>query len=436
MSNVSRPLASRTSVLFLQGPPSVFWRELADGFEREGATTVRVNFALGDQVYWRKRGAINFRRSFRHWPAFVEALIEKHQVTDILYYADQLPYHKVAAEIAARRGVRCHAVEHGYLRPDWLTLERNGMGRFSHFPTDPRVVKEVASKVTAPDLTVRYQHTFGQEAVNEVLYNLLSYFGRPLFPFYNDDKYYSALVDYLPWLVRAVFPTRHLAASELDDGHAPYFLVALQLQSDYQIRANSRYIHLADMLDEVICSFAAHAAPDARLLIKQHPLDNGLERWAKRIDQIAERHGVTDRVEFFEQGNLNAILKHAAGVVVVNSTVGIHSLRAHKPTLALGCAIYDIKGLTHQGGIDSFWTAPEAVDTKLIDDLVKALGATVQVKGNFYHREGKAVAITEIVRRIIAAEVNEPGAYIDPAPRLSWSKGKRPPDPGTSDASQ
>ncbi|MBO3762517.1 capsular biosynthesis protein [Ciceribacter sp. L1K22] len=423
MSVVKQPRETKPVILFLQGPPSVFWRELSDAFELAGVKTLRVNFSLGDQLFWRKRGAINFRKPLKHWRGFVEALIKKEGVTDILYYADQLPYHRTAWEVAETLGVRCHAVEHGYLRPDWLTLERGGMGRFSHFPVDPAQISAIARSVAAPDLTVRYPHTFGQEAFNEVLYNLVAYFGRPFFPFFSDDKYYSALKDYLPWVVRAFFPTRHLASEELQNGLTPYFLVALQLQSDYQIRANSRFVHLADMLDEVIGSFARYADRNASLLIKQHPLDNGIERWGSRVTSISRRYGVEERVRFFEQGNLNAILKSATGVVVVNSTVGIHSIRTLKPTIALGCAVYDVEGLTHQDGIDSFWRNPSPVDPALVDDLVQALAATIQVKGNFYHREGKVVAIAEMVRRIVAREVNLPGGFLDTPPRLTWQKG-------------
>ncbi|MBP1852292.1 capsule biosynthesis protein [Rhizobium halophytocola] len=415
---------SESAVLFLQGPPSIFWRELADEFERQGVATHRVNFSLGDQLYWRKAGAIQYRRTFRQWPAFLEALIRQKKITDILYYADQLPYHRVAAEIGGRLGVRCHAVEHGYLRPDWLTLERDGMGRFSHFPSDPAKIAQIAKTAPPVDLEVRYQHTFGQEAFNEVVYNLFAYFGRPFFPFYKDDKYYSALVDYLPWVVRAFSSPAKLQSEDLADGLSPFFLVALQIQSDYQIRANSRYRHLADMLEEVIASFALHASPDTHLLIKQHPLDNGLERWGKRVRTIAERHGVAERVKFFEQGNLNAILKHSTGVVVVNSTVGVHSLRALKPTIVLGGAIYDVPGLTHQGSLDEFWTSPSPVDQPLVNQLVRAMAATIQVKGNFYDAQGKIAAVSEIVRRVRNGLVNEPGAFVDPPPRLGWEKAK------------
>lgn len=414
-----------SSVLFLQGPPSTFWRALADAFEAAGAATHRVNLSLGDQLYWRKRGAINYRGSFKRWPAFLEALIEREGVTDIVYYADQLPYHCVAREVGQRVGVRCHAMEFGYLRPDWITLERDGMGRLSHFPNDPEVIKAIGEMAPEPDMHVLYPHTFGQEAFNEVVYNLTAYFGRPFFPLYRADKYYNAVVDYLPWVVRAMHRKAGTPTDLLEKGHVPFYVVALQLQSDYQIRANSPYAHLSEMLEEVIGSFAAHAPADHFLVVKQHPLDNGLERWGKWVDRIARHHQVEKRVIFIEEGNLVALLKRASAAVVVNSTVGLHSLRAHVPTIALGCAVFDVPGLTHQGSLDRFWAEPEPVDDALLQKFLAGIAATIQVKGNFYHQEGRLIAIQEIVRRILAHEVNEPGAFIDPPPR--WSSPKAVP---------
>ncbi len=411
--------------MFLQGPPSTFWRALADAFEASGAATHRVNFSLGDQLYWRKRGAINYRGSFKRWPAFLEELIRREGITDILYYADQLPYHGVARDVGSRLGVRCHAMEFGYLRPDWITLERGGMGRLSHFPNDPHVIRAIGERVPAPDMHVLYPHTFEQEAFNEVVYNLTAFFGRPFFPLYRADKYYSALIDYLPWVVRALRRKAVTPTDLLENGHVPFYIVALQLQSDYQIRANSPYRHLSEMLEEVIASFARNAPPDTYLVVKQHPLDNGLERWDRWVARIADRHGAKDRMIFIEQGNLAALLKRANGAVVVNSTVGLHSLRARVPTIALGCAVFDVPGLTHQGDLDSFWNTPDPVDEALLLRFKAALAATIQVKGNFYHREGRKVAIDEIVRRVLAGEVNEPGGFICPPPR--WSSPKAAP---------
>ena len=411
-----------TKVLFLQGPPSVFWRELAGAFEAQGVETKRVNFSFGDQLFWFKRGAINYRGSLRAWPRYLANLIRREGITDILYYADRLPYHRLAARVGRKLGVRCHAVEFGYLRPDWITLERDGMGRFSHFPNDPDHIRQIAAKLDVPDLQARYGHTFGQEATSEVVYNLGAYFGRLMFPLYRADKYYDPLFDYMSWLPRMMRRRHRLPEDFWTEQSPPTYLVALQLQSDYQIRANSPYRHLSQMLQQVFRSFARNAPEGARLLIKQHPLDNDLERWGKVVAKLAEDFRISERVFFIEEGELGGILKRSAGVIIVNSTTGLQSLRAGVPTIALGAAIYDIPGLTHQGGLDSFWRHPEPIDAELLRDFIKTIAATIQVKGNFYHSEGRKLAVETIVHRIREGLVNEPGAYVEKPPRLSWRR--------------
>ena len=75
-------------------------------------------------------------------------------------------------------------------------------------------------------------------------------------------------------------------------------------------------------------------------------------------------------------------------------------------------------GLTHQGPLASFWSSPEPVDANLAADLMKVLADTIQVKGSFYNKAGRALAAQEIVRRVAAGEVNEPGAFVPAPPRL------------------
>ena len=424
------PMSTRPTpvILFLQGPPSSFWPELATAFETRGAKILRVNLSVGDWLYWRRGGALNYRGSLADWPAFVEALIRDHGVTDILYYTDRLPYHVEAARVADALGVQCHSIEFGYLRPDWLTLERGGMGSYSHFPVDPATIRSIASNAEKPDLTVRYTHTFGQEAFNEVVYNLAAYFGKPFFWRYNADKYYDPFFEYLMWLPRLLLSKRAARRAETIEKTAlrqSFWLLGMQLQSDYQVRANSHYQHLSDMLDEVTASFAKNADQADHLLIKLHPLDNGYERWERVASAISTRHGVSGRVSVIDGGDLNRLIMHSKGVIIVNSTVGLHSLQAGRPTKVLGIAVYDIAGLTHQAPLDSFWRAPEPVDDALVKDLVLALAATIQVKGNFYNKAGRSVGAKEIVERVLNRRVNEPGAFVSPPPRLSEGEHRR-----------
>ena len=138
--------------LFLQGHPSTFPRRLADALEAAGARVLRINFCFGDWVYWLGRPAVNYRGRFQDWDAFLERFIAREGVTDILYYGDCRPYHLVARDVAQRCGVRAIAYEFGYLRPDWLTLERGGMSTRSHFPTDPAEIMAIGARFDEADL--------------------------------------------------------------------------------------------------------------------------------------------------------------------------------------------------------------------------------------------------------------------------------------------
>lgn len=392
--------------LFLQGHPSAFWGQLFDRVRAAGHHAIRVNLCLGDLVFWGRRPAINYRSSFANWPEWLDRLCAREGVTDILYYADRLPYHVVAQDVGNARGVRCWAIEHGYLRPDWLTLERDGMGAFSHFPKDPDVVRRIAAETPAPDLKPRYSHDFPTEAFHEVTYNLLQAYGRPLYPLYFSDKPHWPAIEYLSWLP-VLAREKRLAAEagrvldDLEREETPYNLVAMQLETDYQIRACSDYGSLREFLDEVMASFAAHAPGDRHLVIKLHPLDNGLGRWFSRIPAWAREHGIAERVHVIRGGDLHRMLRGSRGALLVNSTVGLFALREGVPTCVMGRAVFDIPGLTHQGGIDRFWTEPEPVDAELFAAFERAI-STIQVKGSFYDPAGRGAAAAEIVRRLTA----------------------------------
>jgi len=413
-------------ILFLQGPPSTFWRELCEHFDAAGATTHRINFSLGDWAYWRKRGAVNYRGRFSRWADFLRSYLVRNDITDILYYADRLPYHAVAREIAGTLGIRTYAVEFGYLRPHWITLERGAMGALSHFPNDRATIREIAQRTGAyqPHDDTHYGHSFAQEAFNEVFYNLLTSLVPYFFPLYRPDKRYFPLVDYLSW------PPSSLAKRLSDPGRVAkleqwqregrrYWLMALQIQADYQLRANSRYEHQSHTIEEVIASFAKHARAEDGLVLKLHPLDNGIERWHSVTARIARQYGVADRVLTVHECDLNQAIRHCQGVVTVNSTVGLISLRTGKPVKALGVAIYDIAGLTHQDSLDVFWQAPQPVDRALLADFVSALAGTIQLRGSFYNEKGRRAACEEIVRRVLEDRVNGLGAFVVPPPRLA-----------------
>ena len=413
----------RRVFLFLQGPPSTFAAELAGELERLGHRTLRINLAAGDRFHWRRRGAFNYKGRFEDWGDYVGAFMAREGVTDLVFYADRLPYHRIAAAHARARGISVTAFEFGYLRPDWITLERDGMGVYSHFPADAATILANGRGLAEPDPIVRYGYAFHTEAFNEVVYNLANVFLPFLHPHYRSDTYYHPVHDYLSWIPRLVSgwlgaPKAKAVIARLVAGSTPYYVLPMQLQSDYQIRDNAPFDHLGEVVRIVMESFAANAPADGRLVVKVHPLDNGIENWPKVARRIAREVGIAGRIDVIDGGNLYELLGRARGCIVVNSTVGLHALRLGCPVAVLGVAVFDVPGLTFQGPLDRFWMGATPPDPALRDTFVRLLAAATQVKGCFYTAEGRAAGVREAARRLVERRVNEPGGYVDPPPRL------------------
>ena len=413
--------------LFLQSPPGPFAPELRDALVARGCKVHRINFCLGDAVQWGWRPALSYRGAYSQWRSFLADHVRAHGITDILYYGDRLPYHRVAVDVARALGIRGTTFEFGYLRPDWITLERQGMSALSHFPLDPEMIKAAAATLPAHDLTERYPHSFITEASREVTHHLISFFGRPFYPHYNADSYYNPLLNYLSYIPRllasgrrgrrAAVRTRNWLQSK-----RRYALMPLQMQNDYQLRANSPFRHQRDAIECVLLSLKRAAPPEYNVVFKIHPLDNGWERWARVVGDIAARLDIQRRVSTIDGGHLPTLLDHCSRVILINSTVGMHAIQRLRPTKVLGLAMFDIPGLTHQGALDDFWSTPELPDPELRDSFIRLLAATIQIQGSFYNAAGRARAIEEMSDRLIAGTVNQPGGFVDPPPRLQRAR--------------
>lgn len=413
--------------LLLQGPPSSFSKLLGQQLENQGAQCFRINLCLGDWLYWNGKGTENYRGSLAEWPVYLEQFIEQHHITDIIYYADRLPYHRVAIEIAAQKNINAITFENGYLRPHWLTLEHGGMSRLSHFPSDPAYILSEGKKHPTPTPVKAIGHPFWIEALHEVVFNLANFFDLLFFRRYEADKVYNPLVEYLHYIPRLLKEKKNTKDAELIidslyKSNESFFVFPLQMQNDYQLRENSPFNHQSEAISLAIEAFSKSASPECKLLFKIHPLDNGIEPWANIIANIARENGIGKRVLFIDGGNLNQIITHCQGIVTINSTVGVHGLQKHIPVINLGYAMYDIAGLTSQQTLSDFFKAPQKPDSDLVKSFVQLAAATIQVQGGFYSDGGREIAITNISNKLLSNQVNQPGAYVDNPPRMSHSR--------------
>ena len=400
-------MAERKTFLFLQGHHSLFWVRLGDALKAAGHEVRKVRISGQDIVFWPRRGADFYNGSKAKWQGWLEAYMRREGVTDVLYYADRHPWNVDALAAAKAVGARPWTMEFGYLRPDWLTLEPEAMGAFSRFPKDPAAIRALDPGEGPDPMSgeTQFPSTFFDEAQADVGMYASTVAFWWLFPHYRLDTRFDMFSHYYHWLRTLATEARDERAARkvqaaCEAPGADYTLVAMQVPHDYQIRGSSPYDDYRDMIREILESMARASPAGRRLVLKKHPLDQDYIGWKREVAAWVSELGLEGRVDLIRGGDLGAMIDHAKGVIMANSTVGMHCLRRGVPVLTLGEAVYDVPGLTHQEGIDSFWTNPAPVDRPFAAAFLRALAQEIQVKGSFFNRAGQARAIDEVVERL------------------------------------
>ncbi|BAP88384.1 capsule polysaccharide biosynthesis protein [Burkholderiales bacterium GJ-E10] len=400
--------------VFLQGMPSPFFSRIAERLRAHGWRTTRINLCIGDRLFWRGGDVVDYRGTPGHWPAFLDDFFAAQGVTDLLLLGEQRRYHREAVGLAHGRGIRVTVTDFGYLRPDWITFERDGMSGGSRFPRDPAAIRALAARCPQPDWARRYTEGAVRMARADLGYNLANLLLGWLHPHYRRSDMRPPTLVYTPasawrlWTNARVRPRMEAFVQGLIASGRRYYVFPLQLDFDFQIVAYSPFSSIEESIDLVVASFARHAPADAELVLKEHPWDPALHDWAHAMQARAREHGVESRVHYLRGGNLDELIRGSDGVVTVNSTSGLRALQLGCPVQVLGQAVYDIAGLTFAGGIDAFWTQAAPPDPQLLADALRALAGTVQIRGAFFHDDGLDCAVTEAVQRLLHDRVGAP----------------------------
>ena len=288
-------------------------------------------------------------------------------------------------------GIDVYVFEEGYVRPNFITLEKGGVNARSSMPgtaddyRDDTPLKPIASDQIAG----------GHAFQNWTLYTIVYYVAMRLlfwhYPGYRHHRNDSVLMETFYGIrngyrkIANAILERNLAAGISTKLTKRYFFVPLQTVGDFQISEYSPFVDMKDFIEVVMRSFAIHAPKDLFLIIKHHPLDRGRVNYNAHIRKAAKTLGIAGRVLSIHDVHLPTCLVHAIGTVTVNSTVGIASLFHTTPTLVLGKALYDIDDLTCKGmTLERFWTQCRTPEKRLFKRFRARLIEQTQVTGSFY----------------------------------------------------
>ncbi|WKB51073.1 capsule biosynthesis protein [Eleftheria terrae] len=382
-------LLAHHRTLLLQGPMGPFFSRLAAYLEAHGQSVYKVNFNGGDRWFYRRRRAQDYVGRPEDWPAWLRHLLILKRIDAIVLFGQGRPIHVAARQVAEELKLKVYVFEEGYLRPDYVTLEAGGVNGYSRVPRDPAFYRALPPRRTSPPKPTG-QHFTGM-ALQAITYFLAAALWKPRFPHQVYHRSLNPFTEGLCWLRGGVrkllhgWQQRHL----LDQLSAPgrsgqWFLLPLQVHNDSQILHHSPYRSIEAVIEDVIASFARHADPQHWLVIKHHPMDRGHTDYGDFIRHTALAFNVAERVLYVHDLHLPTLLKHARGVVTVNSTTGLQALFHRTPVAALGECFYAIEGLVRRPPLAAFWRDPGRVDAELFQRLRHYLVRHTQLNASFY----------------------------------------------------
>lgn len=374
-------------VLLLQGPNGPFFRRLAEELQQLGAEVRKINFNAGDQFYFSGPQAKSFRGRLQEWPAYLRRELEELNPKYCFLFGDCRPLHKEARPLLDEFDVETFVFEEGYLRPDYVTIERAGVNSRSALRLSPpdldRGVQEPAPTITP------VRNPFRWCVLHTCIYSLCLTLGKLPYRNYRHHRDLNSFRQAYLWALSGVRRYTRARANRSDferikgELSGRYFLAGLQVHNDSQI-ASSSFENVEEFIRLVLCSFAEHSQRQDSLVFKHHPGDRAYRDYTRFIEQLTEEQGVKGRIYYVHDLHLPTLLTHAKGTVVINSTIGWSSLHHRTPVLALDETTYGYLGLNAKVPLDEFWQAPPTVDTPRVKAAERWLKLHNQANGSFW----------------------------------------------------
>lgn len=131
--------------------------------------------------------------------------------------------------------------------------------------------------------------------------------------------------------------------SQGDVGTGPFLFVPLQVRRDTQIGVHGGWIKTVPGFIDEVAKAAQQLPAGWRVVFREHPSDRigNAEQLARLVGPQVAVDNATDTFE---------LVRRSAGVVTVNSSVGMQALLFDKPVLVLGRANYAVPGVAKTAG--------------------------------------------------------------------------------------
>jgi capsular polysaccharide export protein len=398
--------------LFLQGPHGPFFHRLARMLRRTGAAVWRMGFNAGDRAFWFDPASyLPYTGTLDDWPGHFEALCAEKRVTDIVLYGDVRPVHARAVALARAAGLRVHVFEEGYMRPYWVTYERDGANGHSRLMQMSVAEMQKALELCNPEAPLPPAHwgDTRQHVFYGALYHWFVMFRNGDYRHFTAHRDLPVTREFQLYLRRLLLMPLHaleraVATFRIRHGGFPYHLCLLQLEHDSSFQEHSPFERLEEFLEVVVRGFAEGAPGHHHLVFKAHPLENGRTDIRRTLRRLARAHGAEDRVHYVRGGKLAMLLNDARTAVTVNSTAGQQVLWRGIPIKTFGRAVYAKPEFVSTQALPEFFARPARPDNRAYKDFRRYLLETSQIPGGFYSARGRRTLLRHVVDLMLIDE--------------------------------
>jgi len=382
---------SGKNILLLQGPMGPFFKRLSIDLTLSGALVHKINFNGGDLLFYPSK-SVNFYGPIDEWPSFLLDFLNKFHIDKMVLFGDCRAYHQDAIAVAKINKIDVFVFEEGYYRPDYITLEKDGVSNHSRLSRNPN---DYNDEKFVPDH--KDHQSVGEFFWHVAFFAFFYYLFSAIFwPIFNNYRHHRNLKpnELIYWLIsssRKVYFSwveRDFIRSIVEPNAHNIFIVPLQVNVDSQILFHSNYASTKDFIKQTIISFKQSAPKDTILVFKHHPLDRGYHNYTRYIKALISDYQLSNRVFYVFEQKLPILFKYARGVVIINSTSGLAAIEKGIPTKVCGEAVYSLNGLCFRGSMSAFWKKAKLfkVDMSLYARYKNHLMYCTQINGNFYKR--------------------------------------------------
>ncbi len=381
------------NVLFLQGPIGPFFKKLDKHFRKLGAKTFKITLNAADWLFSNKDNTYPFFGTRDDWEEFIYDFLLKNAIDKVFLFGDCRFYQSKMIKTCKALSVEVFVFEEGYLRPDFITMERDGVNDLSKISREPAFYASLNEGYLETQHTLPAPVVFRKIAFAAIFYYIAMHLFSFRYPHYVHHREQSAIKEFFRWW-RSVFLKFKYRFSEKilhqklkGELSLKYYFVPLQTHNDFQVKVHSHFPNMEKFIEEVIYSFSRYAPPESSLVFKHHPQDRGRKDYTNFIFNFAQNLSVSNKVVVMHDVPVPICLRHTIATVTINSTVGLSSLIHQKPTMVLGKAIYDIEGMSCKGmTLDDFWTKYTIPNKNLVLKFRNYLMENTQLNGSFYGR--------------------------------------------------